>query len=1293
MLKRILLLLLILLVSGSVLNAQDQNKLNTYIERAFKFKGDGLFETALITWDLYLKEVQKTEGEECLHYFMGIVYKSGVLIDAERYSEAEELLLSVKIPSEGNLELHLTFFKNLGKCAYHLNKYEDSIAMYIEAFNTLSENIKYYSEINDETYHWCWRDELCHIALELSNVYVALNLYEDADDAFIITLNSLDEEWNNCVLLNRHVLYSVFFHQYANLNSILALKSMQGSDYETTTQYYKELLHIVSLFPDAKYLDYDLSKYVVGETAKRNLDEAVKFANQFIEVSTATSLYYYENGYGTFDQFCDNVSLCNTVMARVFEENKHFNEAEHFFNKAIDIYTDNDVRNEKWCDTYLDLANFQQIHMLDYHQSLKSHFKHFYSLIKTLGKDDDKVFNAFDLMCTEYDISLLMLDQLGVDDMFTVIDTSYADFNITYDAAYNIILEWRNILLDITKNYGKVYLNNLIEYHNNLNKEYLFNNTGVIDETTILEGSLPENYSYEVLLNIHFDNLKEYSKSIERFRSIISISSPEYYEFIHGISRTLENKNYIEWCISLLSEEIVRSIDEDNMELSERLKVDLIETSLRYGVQNIAWDIIIHDIAYHETFFGPYDEQIPRYMDVETYVEKLFSFAWAYQSINDYDTMIKYTNILDEVLKNNVVPRHNVQESRVCRNLSQAYYYKKEYDKALEYQLESISKYGKEENHTKIGWPVMAYHELAGIYLALDRPLDAIDILNMCVEHCKLPIEGVDRNIPFIYGTLVSAYKELGQFDKMAKYANYMYQSKKSYFNNKTFGIRKNNVAEVYYADSFPIFLEYNCSLALDNPLMVDLCYDIVLTQKGFLINYDKIIFNNVNSSDDFELKKRYTEYKKTETSQSDSLWYYESKFLASYSEHEEFKDQGYSVKWNDIQTVLDVDDLAVEFTICYKEDTNTYAALLLKKDWDSPKIIELCEESELKRIMASGARLYNENAAAYSCIWEKLEPYFKKGDNIYFAPHGLIHQLNIEVLCGADGKPMNKKCNLYRLSSTGNLVDKREDLKYTSATLYGGLNYDTDTTSMVAINRNYVTSPSYQRVSIFNESVQTRAGWSYLPGTAEEVRNVGDILGRNKIETTTYTDETGTEESFKALSGNSTPIIHIATHGFYLEDKNARRVEMFQAFEENNTQTISPLKRSGLMFSGGQHAWLGRDIPEGIDDGVLTAEEIAGMNLTGTDLLVLSACQTGLGEITNEGVEGLQRGFKIAGVNTIIMSLWEVSDAATEVLMTKFYSLLIKGKTKREAFDAAVEAVKKEYPSPEYWAAFIMLD
>ena len=135
------------------------------------------------------------------------------------------------------------------------------------------------------------------------------------------------------------------------------------------------------------------------------------------------------------------------------------------------------------------------------------------------------------------------------------------------------------------------------------------------------------------------------------------------------------------------------------------------------------------------------------------------------------------------------------------------------------------------------------------------------------------------------------------------------------------------------------------------------------------------------------------------------------------------------------------------------------------------------------------------------------------------------------------------------------------------------------------------------------------------------------------------------------------------------------------------------PLRRCGLILSGGQHAWLGEELPDGIEDGILTGEEIAGMNLSDTDLVVLSACQTGLGDIARDGVYGLQRAFKIAGVGTIIMSLWEVNDSATELMMTKFYGALSSGKTKRDAFDSAIAAVKKEFEGPEYWAAFIMLD
>ena len=117
------------------------------------------------------------------------------------------------------------------------------------------------------------------------------------------------------------------------------------------------------------------------------------------------------------------------------------------------------------------------------------------------------------------------------------------------------------------------------------------------------------------------------------------------------------------------------------------------------------------------------------------------------------------------------------------------------------------------------------------------------------------------------------------------------------------------------------------------------------------------------------------------------------------------------------------------------------------------------------------------------------------------------------------------------------------------------------------------------------------------------------------------------------------------------------------------------------------------KNIPEGVDDGVLTAKEISRLDFNGLDLVVLSACQTGLGEITGEGVFGLQRGFKKAGAQTIVMSLWKVDDAATKDLMTGFYRNLTSGMTKREAFISAQKDLREKYSEPQKWAAFIMVD
>ena len=145
-----------------------------------------------------------------------------------------------------------------------------------------------------------------------------------------------------------------------------------------------------------------------------------------------------------------------------------------------------------------------------------------------------------------------------------------------------------------------------------------------------------------------------------------------------------------------------------------------------------------------------------------------------------------------------------------------------------------------------------------------------------------------------------------------------------------------------------------------------------------------------------------------------------------------------------------------------------------------------------------------------------------------------------------------------------------------------------------------------------------------------------------------------------------------------------------------NEVTSKQIIRRCGLLFAGTNTALQGHsnELPEGVQDGILTAKEISLIDLRDADLVVLSACETGKGEITGEGVFGLQRAFKQAGAQSIIMFLWPVNDAATQLLMTEFYrNWTTNHQSKREAFRNAQQTVRSKYPEPYYWAGFIMLD
>jgi len=177
--------------------------------------------------------------------------------------------------------------------------------------------------------------------------------------------------------------------------------------------------------------------------------------------------------------------------------------------------------------------------------------------------------------------------------------------------------------------------------------------------------------------------------------------------------------------------------------------------------------------------------------------------------------------------------------------------------------------------------------------------------------------------------------------------------------------------------------------------------------------------------------------------------------------------------------------------------------------------------------------------------------------------------------------------------------------------------------------------------------------------------------------------------------------VLHLATHGFFFPDPE-KTSAMFEtsptlgAAEPVFKISDHPMIRSGLLLAGGNHAWAtGKPLREGMEDGILTAYEISQMNLANTELVVLSACETGLGDISgNEGVYGLQRAFKIAGVKYLIMSLWQVPDKQTSLLMTIFYKKWIEENMAiPEAFRAAQKELREAGLDPYQWAGFVLVE
>lgn len=348
---------------------------------------------------------------------------------------------------------------------------------------------------------------------------------------------------------------------------------------------------------------------------------------------------------------------------------------------------------------------------------------------------------------------------------------------------------------------------------------------------------------------------------------------------------------------------------------------------------------------------------------------------------------------------------------------------------------------------------------------------------------------------------------------------------------------------------------------------------------------------------------------------------------------------------YNIVRNQLQPEDIAIE--VIQDNNIDSYNVAMIRKSWNFPKLIGF---------------LRNKNKDNRQLLWAEIAPFLDGVKKIYISLDGEYNLENIELMEDSTGLCIADKYKIYRVSTTLNIPRDvcMSDIKH--SVLYGNLKY-ADWENLVD-----------EDIVIDNREGAICDYWMPLEETKEELDNIAGILSNENVQYKLYEEENGDKSSFKALNRQNVELLHLATHGFFNSVKDLNK-------------TVSAMKRSGIVLANSAY-----DLWYKKQSGTLFANEISNMDLNSVKLLVLSACETANGELGDDGVFGLQRGFKQAGVGCIIMSLKKVNSKMTTELMTEFYSSFAKGKSVRDAFRNAQKQIATKYKI-EDWKYFVVLD
>ena len=789
---------------------------------------------------------------------------------------------------------------------------------------------------------------------------------------------------------------------------------------------------------------------------------------------------------------------------------------------------------------------------------------------------------------------------------------------------------------------------------------------------------------------------------------------------------------------------------------------DLVLTKSILGEQHPNYASLLLSIGWLYQRMGDYDKAEKYYLQnmVLTksisgekhpdYASSLLAIGGIYQKMGNYSEAEKYYLQNIELAKSISGEKHPDYASSL-NNIASLYIDMKSYAKAESYYLHAlrIKKSVLGEQHPDYA---SSLNNLGSLYVTMKDYEKAEQYYLQALEIQQSVLGNNHPNLATFLNNIGNLYSRKKDYAKAESYYTQAQRISKNRFIQSLDFMSDSQRSLLWstlkndYEYSYPKFIY---RYAQKQPSISTFAYENELFTKGLLLNSANVVTQSILESKDSTLIQHWEylvsikrqiialEEKNASTNElmilQDEAETMEKEITRSSAAFRENMRQ-WAITWDSVRAALKPNQVAIEYMRAPLNENNTmYCALLLRDTCSFPIFIPLFEEKKVIQLLDISQPSFIDKAYSYyengkelsSLVWGKLLPYINPHEIVFFAPTGLLHEVALESIPYDSTQVISDVYNLVRLSSTRELALHKTTIPHKSATLYGGIHYDVSADELLAQSASY---PSLASRSVIHDTIN-RGRVNYLPGTKSEIEGIQKALSDKQIRVQTFTSTAANEESFKTLSGMKQNILHLATHGFYWADST----------------DIDPMERGGLLFAGANTALSGHRerLPEGVQDGILTAKEISVLDLREADIVVMSACETAQGEITGEGVFGLQRAFKMAGAQSLLMAIWPVDDDATQLLMTSFYRNLCQGMSKREAFRSAQQEVRnyttdgtsseersisgkekklnkgkmgggnqpsegskqpsegsqqkaevsKPYASPYYWAGFILLD